>query len=119
MKFRGIKARSMKCGPDYIDPMFHRKVLGIPARNVDLFFTNEEVTKALFHLEEEDYERAIPYADMLGKYLGYITHSGQTAALSAASPKCGCGATDVRTARPIPASSRNEPSASGDHAGIG
>ena len=44
MKFRGIKARSMKCGPDYIDPMFHRKVLGIPARNVDLFFTNEEVT---------------------------------------------------------------------------
>ena len=33
-------------------------------------------------LEEEDYERAIPYSDMLGKYLGYITHSGQTAALS-------------------------------------
>ena len=33
-------------------------------------------------LEEEDYERAIPYADILGKYLGYITHSGQTAALS-------------------------------------
>ncbi len=26
-------------------------------------------------LEEEDYERAIPFADMLGKYLSYITHS--------------------------------------------
>ena len=33
-------------------------------------------------LEEEDYERAIPYADMLGRYLGYITHSGQTGRLS-------------------------------------
>ena len=33
-------------------------------------------------LEEEEYERAIPYADIRGKYLGYITRSGQTAALS-------------------------------------
>ncbi|MBO5987558.1 MAG: cobyrinate a,c-diamide synthase [Lachnospiraceae bacterium] len=69
MKFRGIKARSMKCGPDYIDPMFHRKVLGIPARNVDLFFTNEEVTKALFHLEEEDYELTV-MEGVMGLYDG-------------------------------------------------
>ena len=32
-------------------------------------------------LEEEDYERAIPFADMLGKYLSYITHSAQTGRL--------------------------------------
>ena len=30
---RGIGAEAFKCGPDYIDPMFHQKVLGVPSRN--------------------------------------------------------------------------------------
>lgn len=34
---RGISAEGFKCGPDYIDPMFHRRVLGVPSRNLDLF----------------------------------------------------------------------------------
>lgn len=34
---RGIAAESFKCGPDYIDPMFHRRVLGVPSRNLDRF----------------------------------------------------------------------------------
>ncbi|MBQ6321450.1 MAG: cobyrinate a,c-diamide synthase [Lachnospiraceae bacterium] len=37
LKMRGISVESCKCGPDYIDPMFHRKVLGIPSDNLDLF----------------------------------------------------------------------------------
>lgn len=39
---------SYKCGPDYIDPMFHKKVIDIPSKNLDTFFTDEEETKALF-----------------------------------------------------------------------
>ena len=37
---KGISAASFKCGPDYIDPMFHQRVLGIPGENLDLFFTD-------------------------------------------------------------------------------
>lgn len=36
-KNRGVSVESYKCGPDYIDPMFHRRVLGVPGRNLDLF----------------------------------------------------------------------------------
>ncbi|MFR6156189.1 MAG: hypothetical protein ACLUI7_02785 [Coprococcus sp.] len=38
---------SFKCGPDYIDPMFHRFVLNIPSRNLDTFFTVPDRTRSL------------------------------------------------------------------------
>ena len=38
---RGTPLAAFKCGPDYIDPMFHTAVLGIPSRNLDLFFVDE------------------------------------------------------------------------------
>lgn len=41
--------RSFKCGPDYIDPLFHKAVLGIPSKNLDLFFTDEDKTRQLFY----------------------------------------------------------------------
>ena len=28
---RGLALAACKCGPDYIDPLFHEKVLGIPS----------------------------------------------------------------------------------------
>ena len=45
LKNRGEKVLSYKCGPDYIDPMFHEKALGVPAGNLDTFFTGEEETR--------------------------------------------------------------------------
>lgn len=47
LKEEGLKPGSCKCGPDYIDPMFHRKVLGVPATNLDTYFTGEEKTREL------------------------------------------------------------------------
>ncbi|KIR01585.1 Cobyrinic acid A,C-diamide synthase [Lachnospiraceae bacterium TWA4] len=44
---RGLKVASFKCGPDYIDPMFHREVIGTHSRNLDTFFSGENDTKYL------------------------------------------------------------------------
>lgn len=48
LKDRGRQVASFKCGPDYIDPMFHEKVIGVPSRNLDTFFTGKEQTRELF-----------------------------------------------------------------------
>lgn len=42
LKQRGIRAASFKSGPDYIDPMFHREVLGTPSYNLDSFFCDRD-----------------------------------------------------------------------------
>ncbi len=39
---RGLAPASFKCGPDYIDPLFHGKVLGIKSRNLDTYFAGTE-----------------------------------------------------------------------------
>lgn len=48
LKNRGEQVVSYKCGPDYIDPMFHEKVIGIPSKNLDSFFTEADTTRELF-----------------------------------------------------------------------
>lgn len=47
LKNRGIAVGAVKCGPDYIDPMFHRRMLEVPSGNLDSYFTTEEMTRAL------------------------------------------------------------------------
>ena len=42
LKSAGMDVRAYKCGPDYIDPMFHRRVLGIPGGNLDTFFSDPD-----------------------------------------------------------------------------
>lgn len=47
LKKRGVSVASAKCGPDYIDTMFHRSALGVPSTNLDPFFFEENTLRFL------------------------------------------------------------------------
>ena len=42
----GRQVAAFKCGPDYIDPMFHRKASGLDSRNLDIFLMGEAGVQA-------------------------------------------------------------------------
>ncbi len=53
LKQSGHAVRSFKCGPDYIDPMFHKEVLGVPSKNLDLFFSGSDGIREVFYREND------------------------------------------------------------------
>lgn len=44
---RELNVGAFKCGPDYIDPMFHSRIIGAECTNLDLFFFDENTLKYL------------------------------------------------------------------------
>lgn len=66
---RGKKVASFKCGPDYIDPMFHSRVLGTKSRNLDTFFTSREITCYLLKKNSEDCDISV-MEGVMGYYDG-------------------------------------------------
>ncbi len=66
---RGLKPASFKCGPDYIDPMFHTKVLGTKSRNLDTFFADDETLRYLFVKNASDCDIAV-MEGVMGYYDG-------------------------------------------------
>lgn len=68
---RGLNPIACKCGPDYIDPMFHRYVLGIPGRNLDSFFLpTEGVRKVLVDAVREEQAGIAVLEGVMGYYDG-------------------------------------------------
>ena len=46
---RGYHPCAFKCGPDYIDPMYHRAVEKTPGHNLDLFLMREDADALRAH----------------------------------------------------------------------
>ncbi len=74
LKRQKKRVAAFKCGPDYIDPMFHSQVLGIKSRNLDSFFTDEEETKRILINNSRGFDIAViegvmGYYDGLGGFL--------------------------------------------------
>jgi cobyrinic acid a,c-diamide synthase len=84
LKKRGLKVKAFKCGPDYIDPMFHRNVLGIPSGNLDTFFTDENTTRYIFNRGCKGYDIAV-IEGVMGYYdgLGGDSTKGSTYEIAA------------------------------------
>ena len=53
---RKMKLAPYKCGPDYIDPMFHRRITGMPSINLDSVFLEPEKLRQVFawYMQEKD-----------------------------------------------------------------
>ena len=68
LKRRGLQVQAFKSGPDYIDPMFHSRVLGVESRNLDLFLQGEAGVRRSFASRQGDVtlvEGAMGYYDGL------------------------------------------------------
>ena len=63
------EVRAFKCGPDYIDPMFHRTVLGIDTGNLDTFFADADAIGRILARDTKDAE-LIVMEGVMGYYDG-------------------------------------------------
>ena len=59
LKRKGWDPCAFKCGPDYIDPMFHRSVLGISSNNLDVFLAGEDGVREVFARHSKGHGAAV------------------------------------------------------------
>ena len=77
----GYKVQPFKCGPDYIDTMFHGLVCGRPSVNLDLFMATCEHVRELYRHYSADADITV-VEGMMGMYDGYERHKGSPAEIA-------------------------------------
>lgn len=70
---RGETIASFKCGPDYIDPMFHSSIIGARSRNLDLFLLQEDTVRYLLARGSEGCRLSV-----IEGVMGFYDGSGMT-----------------------------------------
>lgn len=78
LRNRGLKVQPYKCGPDYIDTMFHELASGRASVNLDTFMQPEEHVRTLFHRYGADADCRI-VEGVMGMYDGYDRWHGSSA----------------------------------------
>ena len=65
-----IKVDSFKCGPDYIDPIFHSRIIGTPSHNLDSWFCGGDTLNYLLQSSDREMsliEGVMGFYDGVGK----------------------------------------------------
>ncbi len=65
--------QSFKVGPDYIDPMFHSYITGLPCRNLDPVLTSEAYVRSCFAKHSQNAEYAL-IEGVMGLFDGATGH---------------------------------------------
>ena len=76
---RGLSVRGAKCGPDYIDPAFHRAATGHPSFNLDSFAMPEPMLDAVAALAATNADLVVAEGSM-GLFDGIVAAEGRTGA---------------------------------------
>ena len=70
---RNKKVGAFKCGPDYIDPMFHSRIIGAKSANLDLFFFEKNTMNYLLARNGADCD-----VNIIEGVMGYYDGMGLT-----------------------------------------
>ena len=72
---RGLNAGAFKCGPDYIDPMFHSRIIGAGSGNLDPFFFDRNTLRYLLAKNGAGWDVSV-----IEGVMGYYDGAGLTTA---------------------------------------
>lgn len=81
LRNRGLNVQPFKCGPDYIDTMFHRIASGNESVNIDTFMASPEHVRNLFKEYSKGADMAV-VEGVMGLFDGYDAWHGSSAEIS-------------------------------------
>ena len=83
LKNRGKTVAAFKCGPDYIDPMFHERVIGVRSCTLDLFFSGKDQLRRLYAQNAAGSDCAV-IEGVMGYYDGLSAASDEASSFAVA-----------------------------------
>ncbi|MCA1745660.1 MAG: cobyrinate a,c-diamide synthase, partial [Bacteroidales bacterium] len=75
---RNLRVQAFKCGPDFIDPMFHKAITGRDAYNLDIQMSDEAHVRTLFHDQKGQADVAV-VEGVMGLFDGAVKDTGSSA----------------------------------------